>query len=170
MSLLDDETLKEVGRFFLEFNAFDELVTALATVALECAEWETAQHLTERLTAGQKLQRIDSVRATLAKLHELAGTNSYRELSEQLNLARGINAERNTVIHGELAIIWSKRPKVQLREQTVELTPGSLSALVQRIRVTTDGLLSAYNDFMYAVGEAREATSESKTTRHNERR
>ena len=119
MPILDDETLREVGRYAIEFNTLDELITALAVAILECTEWDIGQHLTERLTVGHKLDRIKEVCTILAKAHGLLDTNLHKALIEQLGLAKGIIAERNTVIHGELTIKHGKRTIIRLKKQTV---------------------------------------------------
>jgi hypothetical protein len=58
---LDDETLKQVGRFAMEFNTLDELIRAMATIVLECEEWDVAEHLTEDHTVGRNLARVRKV-------------------------------------------------------------------------------------------------------------
>jgi len=63
--MLDDETLREVGRFAIEFSTLNDVITSVAGASLECAEWEIAQYLTDHLTIGRKLERIATVCATL---------------------------------------------------------------------------------------------------------
>jgi hypothetical protein len=158
--MLDDETLKEVGRYVVEFNTLEELITALAAAIFECSEWGTAEYLRKRDTR-QKLDQIQEVCKILAGAHGLQESPLRRALSDQITEAKTILSERNTVIHGELTIKHGERPIVQLRKAqnspVVVLSPGALSVLVQKISRTTDGLLTAYYDFMDAVDKARDA-------------
>jgi len=71
MSMLDDETLREVGRFAIEFVTLDELITNLAASILECTEWDTAERLTANLTLGRKLDLIGEVSKQLATTYGL---------------------------------------------------------------------------------------------------
>ena len=155
MSLLDDETLKEVGRVTIEFNTLDELITVLAAAIFECTEWSTAEYLRKHFT-GPKLEQIKGVCNILADAHGIR-TTSHRALLDQIELSEAILKERNTIIHGELTIENGKRPRVHLKKSTVELSPQTLSELVQKINRATDGLLTTYYDFMDAVYKARDA-------------
>lgn len=158
MSILDDETLKEIGRFAIEFGNLDEMINTLACAILGCTEWDIAQHLTERLTNGPKLQRIAKVSGILAKAHGLEDTDFYKALLEQIRHAERIVTERNTIIHGEVSVERGKPPIVQLKKKPdVELTPRALSTLVQKINGVTEGLSTAYTDFMIAIEEAQAA-------------
>ena len=157
MSILDDETLKEVGRYVIEFTTLDELITALAAAVLECAEWDIGKHLTGHLTVGRKLDGIQKVCHILAKAHGLLDTRLLKTLLGKIALAREIIDKRNAVIHGELTIKHGKRPTVRSKTATVELGPNDLSVLVQQINRATDGLVAAYYDFMDAVYQARAA-------------
>lgn len=163
MSILDDETLKGVGRFAIEFNTLDELISALATVVLECAELDTAQHLTANFTVRRKLELIEVVCKILASTYAL--TQPHGALSKQISSAKRLIDNRNTVVHGSLTIKRRERPIVQSKEQRVELSPDKLSEMVREIDRVTDGLATAYYDFMDAVYKAREAASEDKTAR-----
>jgi hypothetical protein len=153
---MDDETLREVGRFAIEFSTLGGLITTLAMAILECAESNIAQHLTERLTDGRKLEQIESVSKILATAHGLMDSNAHQALLVQIGIAKGIINERNTVIHGEVTK-QRNGPIIQLKKQTVELNPRALSALVTKIDHVAYGLITAYVDFMDAVYKARTA-------------
>lgn len=45
----------------MEFNTLDELIRAMATIVLECEEWDVAEHLTEDHTVGRNLARVRKV-------------------------------------------------------------------------------------------------------------
>jgi hypothetical protein len=153
MSMLDDETLKEFGRFAVEFSTLDELITNFAAAILECVEWEIAEHLTAKLSLGSKLDLIGAVSKTLAKKYAL--TQPYDVLSRQIISAKRLIGDRNTVVHGSLTIKRGERPIVQARGRRVEMTSDKLSELVRQIDRATDGLPTAYFDFMDAVCNAR---------------
>jgi hypothetical protein len=155
--MLDDETLKEVGLFAIEFSTLDKLIATLATAILECTEWNIAQYLTERLTDGRKLEQIEAVSKKLANAHGLLDADVHKVLLEQIGLAKGIVDERNTVIHGEVTIDQGNRPVIQLKKQAVEVSPRALSELVEKIDRVAYGLITAYVDFMDAVYKARTA-------------
>src|SRR5579859_5307667 len=104
MSILDDETLKEVGRYVIEFTTLDELITELAAAVLECAEWDIAKHLTGHLNVSRKLDGIKKACDILAKAHGLLDTSLHKALLERIVLAKEIVNERNAIIHGELTI------------------------------------------------------------------
>ena len=157
MSILDDETLTGVGRFAIEFNTLDELISALATVVLECAELDTAQHLTADYTVGRKLELIRTVCKILASRYAIA--QPHVALLTQIHCAKRLIDNRNTVVHGSLIIKRGARPIVQSKEQRVELSPDKLSELARQIDLATDGLTTAYYGFMDAVYRARQAAS-----------
>ncbi|MGA2880865.1 MAG: hypothetical protein ABSG13_18095 [Bryobacteraceae bacterium] len=166
MSMLDDDTLREVGRFAIEFNTLEEVITMMAGAILECTEWSVAQSLTERLTDGPKLDRVKQMCGLLAKAHGLEKTSPHKALLRQIGIAKGVVSERNAVIHGELTVKRGKPPTVQLRKQAVELSPRALSALVRKIDGVAGGLATAYLDFMIAVEESRDATTKKKSRHH----
>jgi len=157
MSILDDETLKGVGRFAIEFNTLDELISALAAVVLECAELDTAQHLTADYSVGRKLDLIRTVCKILASRYAIA--QQHEALSMQINCAKQLIGSRNTIVHGSLIIKRGARPIVQSKGEPVELSPDRLSELARQVDLATDGLTTAYYDFMDAVYRARQAAS-----------
>jgi hypothetical protein len=156
MPMLNDETLKEVGRFAVEFSTLDELITTLATAILECAEPNTAQYLTKQLLPGRKLEQIKEVSNILAEAHRLKGADVHIVMLKQIELANGIVNERNAVIHGKVRM-QGNRPIIEGKKQAVELSPGALSGLVKKIDRVAYDLISAYVEFMDAVYKARNA-------------
>jgi len=160
MLLFDDETLKEVGRFAVQFSVLDDLISALAALVLECGEFETAQSLTAGLTTGRKLELMSDVCKSLAKRYPLM---QHKELLKQLGEAKKLVDDRNTVIHGSLTIDRHECLVAQSRKGTVALTPDKLSAMVRRIERTTHGLATEYLEFMDAIHRAREAASKKRT-------
>ena len=157
--MLDDETLREVGRLVIEFNTLEELITALAAAIFECTEWATAEYLRKRDTS-QKLGQIRDVCNILAEAYELQGKPPFTSLLSQIKEKGTILKllkKRNAVIHGEVTIKRGERPCIQSKQSTVELSPEALSVLVQEADRATADLLAAYYNFMDAVGKAREA-------------
>lgn len=164
ISVLDDETLKEVGRFAIEIRTLDEVITSVAGASLECAEWDIALFLNERLTNGSKLDRIANVCAKLAKAYGLVDATFYKALVDQIGFVRKIIQERNVVIHGEVIVKRGERPTVRSKNQpVVDLSPSALSLWVQEIDRASLGLITAHTDFMDAVYKARAA---QKTPAH----
>jgi len=153
--MLDDETLKEVGRFATEFSTLDELITNLAASILECTEWETAERLTANFTLGRKLDLIGEVSKLLATTYQL--TQPYDVLSTQVSSVKQLVEDRNTVLHGLLTVKRGEHPIVQAKKNKVELTPNKLSELARRIDAAIDGIPPAYFDFMDAVYKVRRA-------------
>lgn len=153
--MLDNETLKDVGRFAIEFSTLDELITNLAASILECAEWDTAERLTANFTLGRKLDLIGEVSKQLATTYAL--TQPYDTLLTQVGFAKRLVVDRNAVLHGSLTIRRGEHPTVQAKKDKVELTPSKLSELVGRIDSAIDGLPPAYFGFMDAVCKARAA-------------
>ena len=160
MTRLDDETLKEVGRFAIEFNDLDLVISGIAEWILECAEFETSEQLTPKtLELGRKLERIRTVSRSLADKYALGELHGV--LTKQIDSANCIIGARNTVFHGSLIIKAGQPPTIQAKQQ-MELTPNRLSELVRQIDDTLHALATAYFAFMDAVYKAREAAVRPK--------
>lgn len=157
MPVLDDETLKEVGRFAIDVNSLDEVIATVAGASLECAEWDIALLLNEPLSNSRKLDRIKEVCTRLANAYGLVDTTFYKALVEQIGRVREVIHERNAVIHGDLTVKNGERPIIRLKKQTVELSPKALSVLVEKIERVSIGLITSHTDFMDAVYKARAA-------------
>jgi len=157
MSLLDDETLKEIGRFATEFTTLDEVITYVAEEILECAERKTAEQITANAgTLGRKLELFKTVSKQLAATYALTESQPYRLLSTQIRAAKPLVGHRNTVLHGSLTIKRGQPPIIQAKKETMELTQQRLSELRGQIDLSIEKLSSAYFDFMDAVHEARD--------------
>jgi hypothetical protein len=166
MSRIDDGTLREVGRFAIECSTFDALITQLAADIIECTESSIAKHLTEQLTLGRKLERIKKVCTMLATAHGLLDTNSHKTLLDKIGLAETVANHRNTVIHGEVTNKRGKAPTIQLKKQSVELSPSALSVEIDKIDRASDVLVTAYIDFMSEIRQARDAAAKIQGPRH----
>lgn len=153
MSLLDPETLKQVGNFAIEFNTLNDLITTLAAISLECAKFDIAEYLISDFTAGRKLELIEKVAKMMAGKYGLV--QPYTTLKTHLLSARHLVENRNTIIHGDLTVRIGEQPIIQSKKQQVTLTPQKLAELVQQIDETLYALMTAHNEFMIAVCHAR---------------
>jgi hypothetical protein len=71
MFFLDDETLKEVGRFAIEVNEFDEVITTLAEDVIQCAESRVAHLLMD--PSAHFSRRLDRSISSVARVREVVG-------------------------------------------------------------------------------------------------
>jgi hypothetical protein len=131
MSTLDDETLKGVGRFAVEFGTLDETISHFAADILECTEWGIAEHLTTNLTIGRKLELIRDVARKLATKY--AFDLPHAALSAQIVSMKTLIDHRNTVLHGSVTIKRGQNPIVEAKT-SLELTPNKLSDLIGQDR------------------------------------
>lgn len=155
MPKLDDEALKEVGRFAIRFRYLDEMITEVATRILGCTEQGIAQHLTGHLTEGRKLDWIETICKILATAHGLLDTSVHNTFLEKIKLAKDIVERRNAVIHSEVKKKGGKATVQSKKDIVVELTPEALSVETDKIEPAADALVDAYTEFMHGVKKAR---------------
>lgn len=151
--MLNDEVLREIGRFAMEFSTLEELVAALAASILEFDNWQDAERHTQDLSTRRRLELLGERSQQLANKYALA--EQYVALSTQVGNVKQLNNDRNTVLHGSVTIKRGKHPIVQARKGKIKLTSQQLSKLVRRIDPAFHGLLSEYYAFMDAVYTAR---------------
>jgi len=143
--MLNDETLKEIGRVTIEFSILDEVITDMAWLIIECTEPDVARCVTPPFI-DQKLDHIAMVCKKLKEAHRLENAIPGALLT-QIGLAKGIVSKRNTIIRGELESRRGGEPLLRLGKkdkepQVFHATPHELADLVDDIHGVTNGLMT----------------------------